>query len=299
MDIHILERPLDEENWIEFRQYTQVIEHIRPFLIDYLALSADFQAVTCTEEQIGAELTRTLDGGMISIPAGVDANARAQQLVSNFLSAASAFRDRAASRVSRKWGHDSSEGRSLKAKTSQLFDSSFAYRLMYALRNYAQHHELPISLVPINAERCADGSMIARVSLHLHPMALAESDRLSSKIRAELHAVPASFLHLMPLLTEFMIAHQSLMAIVLGFFSTPLEEMAHYAAAVYRTFEVPHDAVPVVWEGDDPAEGPHTQERFIPRGFDEMVRAFRLRDELRSALANASFCNSFVAQPSG
>src|SRR5688572_27098226 len=132
-------------------------------MIDYLALAADFESVSGVEEELGGALTGILSEGMISIPAGVDANARAQQLVSNFLGAASAFRDRAASRISRDYGDKSPEAQALKAATSRWFDSSFAYRSMYALRNYAQHHELPISFVPIDADRTPQGEMVARI----------------------------------------------------------------------------------------------------------------------------------------
>ena len=56
--------------------------------------------------------------------------------------------------------------------------------------------------------------------------------------------------------------------------------MAHYAAAIYRRFEIPHDVIPVIWEGDDPKDGPGTQRRAIMIGFDEMLRAFALREKL-------------------
>jgi hypothetical protein len=282
-------RPMDEENWIEFRHYTSVVERIRPFVIDYLALSADFSAVAGAEAEIGSALTQVFHHGMISIPVGVDANARAQQLVSNFLGAASAFRDRAASRISKDYGRLSGEAQLLKTTTSRIFDASFAYRSMYALRNFAQHHELPISFVPIDAERTPEGAMVARIALHLYPSTLAASDHVNAKVRAELSRIPQDFLKLAPLLTEFMTAHQAIMVQVLDFYAGGLTAMAQYAAAVYQAFEIPHDVVPVVWEGDDPSGGPHTQNRCIMCGFDEMLRALQLRDELNGMLATTVF----------
>jgi hypothetical protein len=289
MDLHIMARPLDEEHWREFRQYTRVIEKVRPFIIDYLALSADYRAAVGVGAEIAGTLSLILQEGMISIPAGVDANARAQQLVTNYLGAASAFRDRAASRISRDYGSDSPQAKALKATMSSAYDASFAYRAMYALRNYAQHNELPISYVPINAERAPGGAMVAEVALHLSPSTLAVSHRLNAKLRAELRARADEILELTPLMIEFMLAHQAIMYHILELYYDKLGAMAHYAAALYRTFEVPHDVVPVVWEGDDPKDGPHTQTACFMIGVDEMVRALELRDQLKLLLGPTMF----------
>lgn len=291
LDLHIIARPLDEDNWTEFREHTRVVEFIRPYIIDYLALVSDFEAVTGVEVEVSAALTDVLAQVMITVVTGVEANARAQQLASNFLSAASAFRDRAASRLSRQFGSVSAETQALKAATSRLFDRSFAYRALYALRNYAQHHEVPVSLVPISANRSAEGAMICQIGLHLDPRTLAASGKINAKLHAELTAIGARQLALLPLLDEFMAAHQEIMAEVLRIYSTDLAEMAHYAAALYRTFEIPHDVVPVVWEGDDPAAGPETQKRCIMCGFDEMLRAFALRDQLQAAIVSTTYRN--------
>jgi hypothetical protein len=289
LDLHIVAKPIDEENWNEFRAYTRPVELIRPFMIDYYALASDFAAAASVEAEVGAVLTGLIADSAISIPASVDANARAQQLVSDFLGAASAFRDRAASRLSRQFGSAAGETLILKAATSRLFDKSFAYRVMYALRNYAQHHEVPISLVPINAERGPDGTMKCRIALHLDPAKLITTGKVSAKFRAELAALQDKKLALGPLIEEFMTAHQEVMIELLNIYSVSLSDLAHYAAAFYRTFEVPHDAVPVIWEGDDPKDGPHTQRRCIMCGFDEMMRALALRVELAGLTSQATY----------
>lgn len=291
-DIHIVDRVLDEENWTEFCAMTRVVEWLRPFMIDFLALQSDFDSAFAVEDEVGAILTGVLAQSMISIPVGVEANARAQQLVGNFLGAASAFRDRAATRLSREFGRDSPESRALKSETSRMFDASFAYRSMYALRNYAQHHEVPISFVPINAARSADGTMTCQIALHLDPAALITSGITNANLRAELAKIDGKLLMLRDLLAEFMTAHRSIMATILDIYETGLGQMAHYAAALHRILEIPADVVPVVWEGCDPAEGPQSQERCFMCGFDEMSRAFELRFELKAKLAGAVFHNS-------
>jgi len=280
MDHSIIARPLEEDNWVEFRHLTRVVEYLRPYMVDYLALTADFQAVKIAEQDIGQALSKQLEVGMIAIPAGVDANADAQRRVGNFLGAASAFRDRTKTRLLAEYGAESVEASAFEAATNHWFDTSLAYRCLCQLRNYAQHHELPISFVPINAERSPDGTMAARIELQLYPATLASSSRVSKKVRAELKTLGTQPLNLSMLAADYMTAHDGLMALVLGLYTPRLEEMARYAAAIYRLFEIPHDVVPVIWEGEDPEGNPNSQRRAIMMGFDEMLRAFALRERL-------------------
>ena len=282
---------VDEPTWNEFRAFTLVVEHIRPFIIDYLALRADYEALAAVEDELSAELTSILAGGMISIQAGVEVNARAQQLVSNFLGACSAFRDRAASRLSQQFGSTATEAATLKTTVSRVFEKSFAYRLLYALRNYAQHHEMPVSFVPINADRAQDGTMRARIAILLQLDALQASRRLNAKLRTELNAVGSQQVKLCPLLAEYLTGHQEIMRDLLILFVPRLREMVHYATAFCREYEVPDDVVSVVWEGDDPAAGPHTQRRYLLCGFDEMVSALDLLQLLEELIPSAAFHN--------
>ena len=280
MDHSIIARPLEEDNWKEFRRLTRVVEYLRPYMVDYLALTADFEAVKTAEREIGGALSKQLELGMIAIPAGVDANADAQRRIGNFLGAASAFRDRTKTRLLAEFGAESVQAAAFEAATNHWFDMSLAYRCLCQLRNYAQHHELPISFVPINAERGPDGTMAARIGLQLYPATLASSSRVNRKVREELKALGSDPLNLTALASDYMKAHDGMMGLVLGLYAPRLEEMAHYAAAIYRLFEIPHDVVPVIWEGDDPKDGPDSQRRAIMMGFDEMLRAFALRDKL-------------------
>lgn len=285
MDHSIIARPLEEDNWVEFRRYTRVVEYLRPYMVDYLALAADFEAVERAELEIGEALSRQFEVGLIAIPAGVDANANAQRRVGNFLGAASAFRDRAKTRLLAEFGKESAEAWAFEAATNHWFDTSLAYRCLCQLRNYAQHHELPISFVPISAVRGPDGSMTARIGLQLYPATLAASSRINKKVMTELKALGTDPLNLSVFAAEYMKAHSGLMALVLGLYAPRLEEMAHYAAAIYRLFEIPHDVVPVIWEGDDPEAFPSSQRRAIMMGFDEMLRAFALRERLSLSAA--------------
>ena len=284
LDLQVFDDPLDKDTWREFREITRVVEWLRPYIVDWTALTAEFDLVRSAEQDIASGLSKMLLTGMITTLAGVDANAEAQRRLSNFLGAASAFRDRTATRVASEFGTDADERVAFRAATSHHFDASFAYRCLYQLRNYAQHHELPVSFVPIDAGRDASGAMTARIALQLHPEKVAASSRVNGKVRAELRRLPDRPLDIVAMATEFMDAHRALMSLILGFYSDRLITMAHYASALYRTLDIPHDVVPVVWEGEGPGDLPPSQARAIMMGFDELERALRLRESLLSSV---------------
>jgi hypothetical protein len=292
MDVHILDQPLNEENWEEFCHYTKVVGDLRPFVIDYLALQADFAAVSSAAASASGEMTAAFVHGIVSVSAGIETQAKAQRAVSNYLGAASALRDRAATRLARRHGADSVEAQSLKNKLSELFDKSFAYRVLYALRNHAQHHENPISLVPIDAKRDSTEQMVATVSLRLDPQVLAGNLKLSRKVREELRELSCPDLELQALIAEHMDAHAEIMLTLLELEVGRLVEMAQYAAALHRVLEIPEGVVAVIWEGGDPSLGPQSQKRCLMCGFDELQRVVQLLTELRAIVDRARYLSS-------
>lgn len=284
-DISVLGDSLDEATWREFREFTRVVEWVRPYMVDWLALSADAASVAAAEGEIAADLSGAINSGSISVSVSVSAIANAQRRITSFLGAASAFRDRTAARLDREFGKPSRETAAFKTAMSFWFDRSFAYRCLYQLRNFAQHHELPITFVPIQADRDGGGALNARVAMHLYPATLADSDRINSSVRAELRKVPDDFLDVGRLSQEYMIAHSGLMATILDLYLPRLREMASYAAALYDALQVPNDVVPVVWEWANPSAGPQSKQRAVMMGFDEMWAALRLQEELQNRVA--------------
>jgi hypothetical protein len=69
---------------------------------------------------------------------------QANRRLLNFLSAARTFLDYTETRLKRQYGDTSSEAQQFLRAASSAYDSTFAYRFLYRLRNYAQHCGLPI-----------------------------------------------------------------------------------------------------------------------------------------------------------
>jgi hypothetical protein len=98
------------------------------------------------------------------------------------LAAASAFRDRAGTRLREQYGPDSMHSKQLKAAIRSAYDASLAYRLLYNLRNYAQHHDSPLSVIPMHGEQQIAGEISFTVSLVFESQGDAAQQRDSKKL---------------------------------------------------------------------------------------------------------------------
>ncbi|UZD95722.1 hypothetical protein LOY64_01535 [Pseudomonas corrugata] len=81
--------------------------------------------------------------GVLSRDAKLDVNRH----FLNFLSAVRQFLDHTETRLKRLYANNPEIFKAFKKRTAKAFDSVFAYRLLYKLRNYSQHCGAPIGIV--------------------------------------------------------------------------------------------------------------------------------------------------------
>ena len=74
------------------------------------------------------------------------------RLLLNYLTSVKTFLDHSETKLNRKFGKESDELTLFKNVTSTFYDSSFAYRFFYKLRNYAQHIGLPLTNIGFTSE---------------------------------------------------------------------------------------------------------------------------------------------------
>lgn len=201
--------------------------------------------------------------------------AQTQRTLSNFLASASAFRDRLSVAISAKFGADSDEVDAWKAAQEQAYDSSFAYRFLYALRNYAQHHEAPISLIQVKGQRDG-GKMVHEFELSLDRDKLCSNKRLKASLRSELAEMDKT-LPLLPLATEYMRAHRKFALDLMLGETERLGALEDFARAVFSKGVFPAGAVPFVLEGG--AIGPADRAAAAQIPINRNVRSFGF-DEL-------------------
>lgn len=276
------DRNLSDEEWAEFNEIVGAVAEFRPFVVDYLALCANFDELFELEESLRTELDTSK---IMSFFGGADlvaAHVTTERAISNFLASASAFRDRAAAYLLEMYGKDSSEFIRFERACKEGYDSAFAYRLLYNLRNYAQHHASPVSVIPITGKRGDNGRMITAVKVELQRDSLVAAKRMQPRVISELASQPKG-IPLIPLVQEYMRLHGNIM---LAIIETRWEKFARFSAYMRVILEksgMPKDATPVVWDGP-PIEKvwPDVNTNMHGFSFDEFALLTRIMQKLRT-----------------
>jgi hypothetical protein len=100
-------------------------------------------AIRNYEDLVAARRHYTEGRGWVGdMPASRDVALHLNRLIMNYLASFRAFLDHAETRFKREFG--AAEFEELKAIQRTQYDSSFSYRFVYNLRNYAQHCGLPM-----------------------------------------------------------------------------------------------------------------------------------------------------------
>ena len=85
----------------------------------------------------------------------------------NFLSSLRQFLDHTETRLKRQYKGVPAVAAAFKARTSQAYDTTFAYRFFYRLRNFGQHLGMPIGFVDIESRALKRLSGIVLHEVHL------------------------------------------------------------------------------------------------------------------------------------
>jgi hypothetical protein len=236
-----------------YNQAVAVIGDMRPILIDYLALEADYEAL----QAIGPELRERFGGGPLTL-VGVDmvmVQTGVQRALSNFLQAARAFVDRTQTRLSQD-GHNARPSPAWQRFANvekAAFEQSLGVRILTLLSRYIRHYEAPVTLVPISDGE--DGDIHIEMRLILGVETLLGFDGLDGRLRAELLSLRDKRLDLMALAEAFMAAHGAMMLSLIHNRAGELFALEQFEARIAEQCKPPEGAIPIIWEGPQPTDG--------------------------------------------
>lgn len=260
------------DTYQEFLEMIAVTSELRPFVIDYMGLEANFQSFERIEDDIRTDyetMENPLIGGALTQTSKFW---KTQSTLSNFLCSASAFRDRSQTRLRERYGKTSSQYTVIDNAITAAYDSAIEYRLFYNLRNYAQHHDIPFSHIPVNATRHVEtGKVEETVAIVLKPSALTSSSLIQkSFVRNDL-AKMTDDIDLSKFARVYMKLHAGFMRKIVDLQAQRLAEMHQYEAVVMKQLKVPPGAYPVIWEGGiATAENESINAKFSYFSFDEL-----------------------------
>lgn len=265
-------QPMKDEQYAEFEKIIRVSSELRPFVIDFMGLEENF----CVFDRIPAEFKSGIEALTNPMIEGALGGARrliiAQNALSNFLYSTSAFRDRSQTRLRELYGENSQQYKALDDAISAAYDEAFEYRLLYNLRNYAQHHDIPLSLVPVQANLNQQTNKIeALVSVVLAPDKLVSNPKVQKQFQTKELSGLTEDIDLSACAKVFFRLHARLLKTIINMQAARIDEMSAYRDAVTRVLKLPPGAFPVIWEGDMPLhDGAIANSRFTHFSFDEL-----------------------------
>ena len=254
-DVRIGGAILAPEVWQDIQSIVDVVCEIRPYLIDFLILEEDFRAISTDLQVALKDRFEAFPFNHIGGTSSVMAHVAVQRTFSNFLSSTSAFRARTTRRLKQSYGRSSSPVADFEAALQRAENDSFAFRLLHNLRNYAQHNDSPIDIIPIHGERDPAGNINLTITLCLRRDTLLEDKRMAPYLMSELKGC-AELIPLLPLIRAGMAEYRRLFLVLIGQRHSRFAQYAQYIQAVLLASPMPKGAIPVIWEG----EVPETQE---------------------------------------
>jgi len=131
----------------------------------------------------------------------------------NYLTTVRIFLDYSETNLKRRYGKNSKQVTQFKKACSEAYNTYFAYRFVYELRNYAQHCKLPIQDLIIDSKIVEPSSNESSVSLRV----MLNRDELLKnynwkKLKREIKKLPSTF-EINPLLAEVKIYLERINAI--------------------------------------------------------------------------------------
>lgn len=268
-------KPLAPEQWEELQEIAAIMGEIRPWIIDFLALEKDYREVERLKDELHSQFSVVPHPALDDAVVVVEMLVTVQRALSNFLSSATAFREKARNRLVRRYGRESLQVRGFESAILEVKINAFAFRFLWFLSNYSLHNENPINAIPVSGARNGNDELALSVRVeikrdmvlrNLQPT-MRKQDKELISLHDELMAQPEA-IPLLPLAEEYMKQHGKLFHVIIASHQDRLANFSRYAQAVLQSAAQPNDAKPVIWEGADPPEGISTVKTYA-FSFDE------------------------------
>lgn len=262
-DIVVMSKDADAQVLAEFEQLTAVLRDLQPLAIALAATERDYLALAGLPE---AEAVRLNEVGSADLPMSLVADllVEATRVLNGFLASSSALLGQGTEYVSRVHGKESGEGGLWHTLRQELHASSVGYRILYELRNFAQHYALPISAVRVHGELGADDRMSFTTGTHIGRDELLASGYKWRGRKVDIEAQDVEF-DVVPLAAEYWQCLQELTATIATYRGAELLECRRYLKAIRRVLKAPSNARLYLFDRREvPSDGPPTDATIVP-----------------------------------
>jgi len=261
-DIRVDQRSAERHVVAEFHRLVEVIKRLNPLAIVYAACEADFESLVQWPKDEEARL-RAADGLNIPIAVVSDLMVESVRRVNAYLAAASSLIGQATIHVTKHFGAESEFTKAWDLRRQELHGGSLGYRVVYDLRNYAQHYALPIGVVNVAGQRDPGGEMILDCSARLDRDALLNSGFNWKKRTEDIAALEAEF-DVLPLAEDYQRCLRLLIGEIVGVNGQPLIACVEYLRAVRRVLSAPPNSRIWLFNGPGEEGQPPTSGLIVP-----------------------------------
>lgn len=264
MDIFVHSTVADAETLTELNEIVGVIFNLQPIVFAFDIVERNHSELVNAFDEYLSKLNGPTKAN-ISTSFVMDALISISQKVTNLLSSTSAYLAHTDRQLQKVYGKGSPEWGTWDETRKDLHASSFAYRFLYELRNFAQHRDLPFSNLNLTGERSADDApMVFNIGALIRRDGLLDDGYDWKKLRAEIQQQPAVF-DLQPPISEYLRCLRQLCLEAVKPQFDRLVLCAHYFEVVTSALQIPAGAVPVIFIGESAAAGvPPSRFEVIP-----------------------------------
>ena len=232
------------------------LEEIQSWISDVNAAISDWvsiRAVRTTYDEIiqcqrstRKALNNLANPTAFDVPSMIAAYANMEQRLSSFLFAASAFRDRTKTRLRERYGEKSENLAAFEDLQKSEYDKLFSYRLLYNVRNFAQHHAIPISLAEFSGKKNSDGAFEFYVKFSIYKNELLRSSLIQKSFRRVLVSSEEGEYDLISCCTEYMESYSRLAQSVLQEHEPAFDRFVTYVSKTFDFSNASHGEEPVI-----------------------------------------------------
>jgi len=263
-DVVVIGKPASSDTLLEYHDITGIVPRIQPIVLSLAICERDLSALA----QLPASQERRLNAiGTPDIPAAFlnDMLVESAGSVNAFLASTSAFLGQAPQMVAAVLRNDSQLFANWDARRNQLHANSVGYRMLYELRNFAQHYALPISGFRVSGQRdLPDGPLSMTCGAHLTRDALLSSGYDWRSRTADIAAQSADF-DVLPLAEDYMRCLRVLLLEAARSCANELAVCSDYLRKLRELFKVPPAARLYLFNGLPNVQGGHpTSAELVP-----------------------------------
>ena len=276
MDFLVQAQIVPDEVLSELREIIAVVFDVQPILIAFEIVERNCAELLSSVEKHVEAINRSSEN-MVAVELMLEGLVSSSQRINNFLAAGTAFLAQTETQIRIVHGEGSAELDAWTVARNYAHATSFAYRFLYELRNFAQHSTLPLSSINVDAARAhVDAPMAFRADLLMSRDGLLTTGyNWKKRLRDDIEQQQPTF-EILPLVSQYMKDLRRLCLEAVKYEEARLANCARYLDVLRTKLQVPEGAIPVVFVGDSKSkEVPPAKCEWIPMGqFVWLVKRF-------------------------